>query len=269
MENLQPNPEYLTQATRNIRQDKACIVVHPDILDADHNLADAVGQASDMPHPLFPQLINFTLHFRDNIALQRHQGGGRNPHHRILHEQEQNHCQEHAALIDRQNNCIAKKAAQGFDFCGHHRHNLPRGGFLELRYGEAQCALNQYIAQAAQQPFGHDAGECIDPHLEHAVDANQHQKQTAQQEQIRQSFHREAEHIRQVIPENHHIDDFIGHRYTGIGRCGGVLDRPIDDRFGQIEREIKKRKGNQCQDKRHDLFTFRKRPDESIHRFVH
>ena len=225
----------MTQATRYIRQYKACIVMHPDILDTDHNLADAVGQASDMPHPLLAQLVDFALHFGDDIPLQRHQGCGSNPHHRILNEQEQNDRQEHAALIDRQDNGIAEESAQRFDLCGHHRHNLSRRGFLELRNGKAQGAFDQNIAQAAQQPLCHDTGKCVDPHLEHTVNADQYQEQAAQQEQIRQPFHCEPEHICQIIAENNHIHDFMGHRYTGIRRLCGILNRLVDNRFWQIE----------------------------------
>ena len=218
------------------------------MIDADFDprgdrLTDPVGKAADLADPGAAEGADDPLHLRNQIALQRVEGQCRGAQHRVLHEHEKQDRQQGAGLRNRHGKRLADKPADRLQLGGHHGDDLPGRGPVEMVQREAQQALEQLVAQAAQHAFAQLPLFDVDMQLEPAVDQDQRQKNPAKHQQIRD--------LLELEPQKMLREMLAGYR-------------PIDDDLGQIKRIVKKREREQGHDDDIDLLAPTIAQDEPV-----
>ena len=116
---------------------------------------------------------------------------------------------------------------------------------MEIRQREAEQPLIQRITEAPQHALADLALEGIDGVFEGAVDEDEREKRRAEDHQVR--------HLIEFEPEQ-----LLGEMLAA--------DRPVDDRFWQVERVVEEREGRQRQQQQQDLLLHAVLQDEAIDR---
>ena len=140
----------------------------------------------------------------------------------VLVEDEEHRGQRLPAEEERRDQRLADEAAQRLDLVLDHGRHLRGLDAAEARDREAQDGVVEREAQAAQHALAHPALHRVDLELEPAIEHDQPEEDQRQGEQVLQAREIEAEEAG-----------------GGVGlRKLAALDRLVDDRLRQVERQV-------------------------------
>ena len=239
----------------------------------------AVDQLADPARELargelaFPaQNQNAPPQARNDEGLGQDDGGRDQAEPDALGQDEDHGGQGLAAEECRRHEGIADEAAQGLHLVLDHGRDLGLLDPARVRQREAQQAVDQLVAQAAQHALAHAALERVDHELEQAVGEDQRQEGEAQrQEKIR------LLHVETAEQDDGRAGQGLGEGQVegekGLGRAFAqealALDPLVDDRLGQIKGNEIERQGQGDEHQDRDLLALAVSPDVPENTFFH
>ena len=146
----------------------------------DANVGPAVDDFTDAPGKFARLKLAHLAELQDRLAQARDDDRLAEDHRRrneakpeVLNQNENQRGQRLTREKDRPDHRVARKAAQGFDLVLHHRGDFGLLGLAQMRRREAQHAVDEVVAQAAQQAFAEAALHRVDQELQEAVEADE------------------------------------------------------------------------------------------------
>ena len=214
-----------------------------DFGDAGDRFADILGEAAHFLDPGFAKRDHPLLQFRNNVDLQRIKCCRGKAEKDILGEYEAQIDQQQAAEIERCRRRRADIPADRLNLGSDHRNDLALGDFFEMRQRKAKDARIQHVAQPAQHLLAQPAGIDVQHKFYAAAEDDKKQEAQAEHHQKGDLLHLGAENVaRPAVPRP---------------------DRLIDDRLGQLQRQIDDRPGDESQRQHHQLLAFAVFHDEA------
>jgi hypothetical protein len=227
------NPEHRAELLAELRPLVRRGVVGAHVARPRRNLADLLGVATDLAHPLLAQRVDLPLQLGDQPDLQGIERHRCQTQHPVLHEHEEQAGEQRAGLQPRRAHRLADEPPQGLGLGVDHLHQLALADPAVVGQGKAQHVAVELVAQPAQHALGDDPGEHVDHVLDQPADKDDGQEQAAQQPQ-------------KVEPAHHVAVPF---------RARVGAQRPVHDLLGQLVGEIVERQEGHAQRQDHELLA--------------
>ncbi len=227
-------------------------VVRVDLGRAVDALGDSPGEGARGELALAPQHQQALPQLRDDERLDADHAERDQAEREVLVEDEEHRRQRLAAEEQRRDQRLADEAAERLDLVLDHGGHLGGLDAAKARQREAQDVVEEPIAQAPEHALAHPALHGVDLELEPAVEHDQAEEDDRQGEQVGQALEVHAEPVGdRVLLE------------------GVALDRLVDDRLGQVERQVVDDHGRQHQRHDQELVALAVTDDEAEETAVH
>ena len=260
---LEADPEDVAEPLGDVGALVVGRAVDMDLVHAVGGLGDAAGQQAGRQLALAAEHQHRPAQPRDDRHLHRQQHDHDDRQQPVLHHDEDDRRQRLAAEEHRLHEGVADEAAERLDLVLDHGRELGLLDLAEVGRREAQDAVVELVAQAAQHALAHAALLGVDALLELAVDHHGGQEDEAHGHEIGQLIDREAveqmdvkaaEEVRQAEIDRAPLDD--RRVLEGVAR-----DAVVDDRLRHAERQEVEDLRKDDEDQNDDLLGSAVAPD--------